>query len=410
MGGFECSTHRRPSGRRVDVIDATRHDHFAAADYTRLSAAGLLTARDGLRWPLIERLPGTYDFSSAALQVSGSRAAGVEVIWDLLHYGLPDHVDVFAADFPHRFAAFAQACASYLMVGHTGPLWLCPINEISFFAWGGGEVAYLPPFARGQGDPLKRALVRAVIAGIDAVRTVAPDARFIHAEPLIEVSVHPERLHEVHDAHMVQGSQFEALDMLAGRVSPELGGHPRYLDVIGVNYYPYNQWHHHPDHQQRTVLPPTSLLYRPLRDLLAEVATRYGRPLLIAETGSEDETRAAWFAMVTREALAARTAGVPVQGVCLYPVVNHPGWDDDRHCHNGLWDYPDAAGNREVHEPLAHALSDALVREAGTREERVPADLAALDRWTGSLSRAAEMVAAEVSRMVRRVRSQRQLP
>jgi len=369
MGGFECSTHRRPSGRRVDVIDATRHDHFAADDYARLSAAGVLTARDGLRWPLIERLAGTYDFSSAALQVAGSRAAGVEVIWDLLHYGVPDHVDVFAADFPDRFAAFAQACASFLMIGHTGPLWLCPINEISFFAWGGGEVAYLPPFAHGQGNRLKRCLVRAVIAGIDAVRAVTPDARFIHAEPLIEVSVHPERLHEVHDAHQVQGSQYEALDMLAGRISPELGGNPRYIDVIGVNYYPYNQWHHHPDHQQRTVLPPTSVLYRPLRELLADVATRYGRPLLITETGSEDETRASWFAMVTREALAARAAGVPVQGVCLYPVVNHPGWDDDRHCRNGLWDYPDAAGHREVYEPLVQALRDARVWEVRTREE-----------------------------------------
>lgn len=405
MGGFECSTHRRPSGRRIDVIDATKHDHFAAPDYARLSAAGLLTARDGLRWPLIERLPGTYDFSSAALQVSGSRAAGVEVIWDLLHYGVPDHVDVFAADFPQRFAAFAQACASFLMTGHSGPLWLCPINEISFFAWAGGEVAYLPPFARGQGTLLKRALVRAVIAGIDAVRAVAPGTRFIHAEPLIEVSVHPERPHEVHDAHSVQDSQFEALDMLAGRVSPELGGDPRYLDVIGVNYYPYNQWHHHPDHQQRTVLPPTSLLYKPLRALLADVAARYGRPLLIAETGSENEARAPWFAMVTREALAARATGVPVQGICLYPVVNHPGWDDDRHCHNGLWDYPDAAGNREVYEPLAKALHDALVREADPWKGGVLTDRAVPNGWTGSLSRRVEVVAAEVNRMARRVRS-----
>lgn len=398
--------HRRPSGRRVDVIDATRHDHFAAADYARLATAGLLTARDGLRWPLIERLPGTYDFSSAALQVAGSRAAGVEIIWDLLHYGVPDHVDVFAADFPDRFAAFAQACVRFLLVGHTGPLWLCPVNEISFFAWGGGEVAYLPPFARGQGNVLKRALVRAVIAGIDAVRAVAPDARFVHAEPLIEVSVHPERLHELDDAHLVQGSQFEALDMLAGRVSPELGGDPGYIDVIGVNYYPYNQWHHHPDHQQRTVLPPASPLYKPLRGLLAEVATRYGRPLLITETGAEDETRAPWFEMVTREALAARTAGVPVQGVCLYPVVNHPGWDDDRHCQNGLWDYPDAAGHREVYEPLAHALGVARVWEAHVRGEGAPTTHALMNRWRRHLRRAA----AEVRRRVRKVLAQRQMP
>ena len=37
--------------------------------------------------------------------------------------------------------------------------------------------------------------------------------------------------------------------------------------------------------------------------------------------------------------------------------MNHPGWDDDRHCHNGLWDYADAAGERAIYEPLARELA-----------------------------------------------------
>jgi hypothetical protein len=47
---------------------------------------------------------------------------------------------------------------------------------------------------------------------------------------------------------------------------------------------------------------------------------------------------------------------VPVHGLCLYPIVNHPGWEDDRHCHNGLWDYADAAGERNIYAPLATEL------------------------------------------------------
>jgi len=262
QGGFECSAHRRPSGRRVDVIDATRHDHFAREDYARLAATGLRTARDGLRWPLIERVPGEYEFTSVAAQLAGSREAGVQVIWDLLHYGTPDHVDVFAADFPARFAAFAAAAAAYLAAGTDGELWLCPINEVSFFAWGGGEVGYLNPFVHGQGPRLKRALVRAVIAGMDAVRAAHPGARFLHAEPLIRVSAHPDRPWEDLHAAGVQESQFETLDLLSGRLNPELGGGPAYLDVIGLNYYPDNQWRHHPDHGQRSVLPPTHPEYR----------------------------------------------------------------------------------------------------------------------------------------------------
>ena len=57
------------------------------------------------------------------------------------------------------------------------------------------------------------------------------------------------------------------------------------------------------------------------------------------------------------EVMAGREVGVPVEGICLYPILNHPGWDDDRHCYNGLLDYADDDGNREVDEPLALELA-----------------------------------------------------
>jgi hypothetical protein len=37
--------------------------------------------------------------------------------------------------------------------------------------------------------------------------------------------------------------------------------------------------------------------------------------------------------------------------------VNHPGWEDDRHTYNGLFDYADDWGNREAFEPLANELA-----------------------------------------------------
>jgi hypothetical protein len=90
--------------------------------------------------------------------------------------------------------------------------------------------------------------------------------------------------------------------------------------------------------------------------MLAEVYGRYRRPTFVAETGAEDGARPAWFRYVCREVRAAIEHGIPIQGVCLYPILNHPGWDDDRHCHNGLWDYADADGHREVYAPLANEL------------------------------------------------------
>lgn len=400
-GGFECSTQRRPSGRRIDVIDATAHDRFAQQDYDRLAASGLRTARDGLRWHLIERLPGEYDFASALNQVQAAHAAGVQVVWDLLHYGFPDFVDPFSPDFPATFARYAAAAAQFLR-GHTdGTLWLCPVNEISFTAWGGGDVGYLNPFAQGRGLTLKAQLVRAAIAGMDAAREVDPGVRFLHAEPLINVQPHPERPDEAAEAALGHESQFEALDMLLGRLRPELGGAERYVDVVGVNYYPYNQWWHHPEPPLRQAVPHGHAAHRPLRDLLAEVHARYGRPLVIAETGAEGEDRAAWFEQVVREVGAAQAVGVPVEGLCLYPVVNHPGWDDDRHCHNGLWDYPDALGGRAIYPPLAGALARAQAQQpdagAGGAAAQPP-DPAPLGAVLARFARAAPTIDAEAAR------------
>ncbi|WP_240319431.1 acyl-CoA dehydrogenase family protein [Deinococcus wulumuqiensis] len=395
LGGFECSTHRRPSGRRVDVIDATRHDHFAAQDYARLRAAGMAGARDGLRWHLIERVPGEYDFASARAQVRAAREQEVTVIWDLLHYGFPDFVDPFAPEFPARFAQFARAAARFLRAETRGALWICPVNEISFLAWGGGEVGYLNPFARNRGDDLKAQLVRAVIAAMDAVREVDPAARFLHAEPLIVVGHHPGRPWQAERARELHEAQFAALDMLRGHLRPDLGGHERYLDVIGVNYYPYNQWFHYEGEEERESLLPGHPAHRPLPELLTGAARRYGRPLLIAETGTEGAGRGEWLSYVTGAALQARRAGAPVEGVCLYPVVNHPGWDDDRHCHNGLWDYPDARGER----PADPALWDALTRAQALPEVRDRTAPAVPPRHPGPVKESPRTLADALARL-----------
>src|SRR5437868_6280808 len=99
MGGFECSTHKRPNGVRLDLIAATHHDRFCGEDYRRLTEQGMLSAREGLRWHLIESHAGQYDFSSALPMVRASTEKGVQVLWDLCHYGWPDHLDVFKPEF-----------------------------------------------------------------------------------------------------------------------------------------------------------------------------------------------------------------------------------------------------------------------------------------------------------------------
>jgi beta-glucosidase/6-phospho-beta-glucosidase/beta-galactosidase len=356
MGGFECSTHRLRSGRRLDVLGATAHDRWARRDYDRLASVGMRTARDGIRWHLIERSSGTYDFSSVVPMLEAAREAGVQVLWDLFHYGWPDGLDIFDRDFVDRFAAFSAAFAEVATRETDGPPWVVPVNEISFFAWAGGEIGIFNPFATGRGDELKIQLVRAAIASIRAMWQVNPEIRIVHTEPMINVVSHPDRPHDVAAAEGHRQAQYAALDMMSGRMRPELEGREEYLGVLGVNYYIHNQWVFPGGHGM--TLEPSHPQYRPVWRMLQEVAERFNRPLFVAETGIEDHARPAWLRYIGHEARTAIRYGVPLHGLCLYPVVNHPGWDDDRHCYNGLWDYADAAGARDIYEPLAGELEN----------------------------------------------------
>jgi len=353
QGGFECSTHVLANGKRLDVVASTLHDQFAPADFRRLTNVEIRTAREGARWHLIEQRPGHYDFTSVQTIVTAAKREGIEVIWDLLHFGWPDWLDIFTPEWVVAFRRFAEAFAKFLneAMGEED-IWICPINEISFFSWAGGDTAYLNPFATQSGAALKEQLVRGYLAAADAVRAEAPGAKVVAVEPVIHIVGDAKKPRDVVEAAQYRESMFEAWDMIVGRVHPDLGGSPDYIDVIGVNYYPRNQWWNFGKTIWRW--EPE---YRPFGDILAEVHERYHKPLFVSETGTEDEDRPAWLAYISQEVRNAMQQGVPVHGVCWYPILNHPGWDDDRHCHNGLWDYPQRDGTREVYQPLAEELT-----------------------------------------------------
>jgi hypothetical protein len=359
-GGFECSTHKRGSGERLDLIAATKHEQFAEKDYCRLQEQGLRVAREGVRWHLVEVKAGRYDFSSVLPIVEAARATGTQVIWDLCHFGWPDHLDVFKPEFVESLANYGAAFANWIANQMEEPGFFVPVNEISFFSWAGGDEGSMYPFTMGHGFELKANLVRATIAAMRAIRVEHPGARFVQIDPIIHVIADPKHPDERESAEAYRLSQFQAFDMLAGRVCPELGGGAEYLDIVGVNFYPHNQWYYNlKDFRRVRKFRPvlrTNPLYRPLREMLKEVYERYQRPMFIAETGAEGRLRRGWFRYVCEETQGAIEAGTPIQGICLYPIVNHPGWADDRHCDNALWDYPDECGKREIYRPLAGEL------------------------------------------------------
>jgi glycosyltransferase involved in cell wall biosynthesis len=326
--------------------------------------------RESIGWRTAEVRPRVYDFSVLETIARAARASGLQVIWNVMHYGWPADLDIFSPRFVERFAHFAEAAARCVRRLSPEVPFYAPVNEISFLSWAISSTAQIHPYdgsLREQGLRVKRQLVRAAVRAAEVILAVDPRARLVHADPLIHL-VAPDGAPEdtVHAAQQQRQSQFQAWDMLAGELEPELGGSRRLLDIVGLHYYHSNQWeyggealHWHLRDARRA----------PLSDLLAEVHARYRRPLALLETSHVGAGRADWIEDITHEVLVAEQRGVPVEGICLYPIIDRPDWDDLTHWHNsGLWDLaPDAHGR--LRPVLCEAYAQALHR----CQQRLPA-------------------------------------
>lgn len=363
LAGFEGSTGYNRHGQWFDQVAKTGHAQTAGDDYRNLAELGFSAARESIRWPLVDLGNGRYDFSSVTPFLDVAQRNDIEVIWDLFHFGFPQHANPWSEDFPKLFADYCNAAARYVG-GHIRSRCLfTPVNEPSFMAHAGGEEGLFAPHSSGRGWELKVALARAAIAGIDAIRAACPKARIVNVDPLCRVACprgRPELSEAVWDFN--ERLVFQAWDMLAGRLLPELGGSRAHLDIVGINYYWTNQWEWGtaPTADSRfTPLDEDDERRIPLRDLVRSVWQRYGGDVLITETAHIGENRAAWLLEVAREAEALLWEGVPLRGVCWYPILGMPEWHSpDVWAPMGLWDFRSGGDSHEraVHEPLREAL------------------------------------------------------
>lgn len=371
FAGFECATGYNALGEWIDQIAATHHDKHANEDYARLREVGIYATREAVRWPLVDKGGGKYDFSSAEPFITASRKHQVEVIWDLFHYGYPDDLDLFSEEFPRRFADYCYAAARHICANSHGACYFTPVNEPSFFSWAGGQVGRFAPHCIGKGVELKRALIRAAIKGIEAIWAVVPGARIVNVDPLCHVVAPADRPDLAGDAAWFNANAvFESWDMLAGRIMPDLGGSRKHLDILGINYYWTNQWELGRDEQPLAEDDPRRV---PLSELVRDVHRRYGGDLLITETAHVDDMRPKWLEYVADETEVLLHEGVPLRGVCLYPILGMPEWHEQSkwtqmglwelsHCENGL--------ERVICEPMLQALKKAQRIEQQVRLRR----------------------------------------
>jgi hypothetical protein len=362
MGGFECSDQLNSSGDRVDFLHITDHFDQLDQDYKNLKLFGIETVREGIRWSQVEKIPYQYDFSTVKIMMEVGNHNNIQQVWDICHFGFPDDLSPLHPHFTKRFTAVCAAFAKFHR-RHSPhkTLIVTPINEVSFISWLGGDVAGTSPFAIGNGWNVKYALMRAYIQGIYAMKKVDPLVRILTTEPLVNI-VPPESAtdSDVAAAAEQHENQFQALDILGGYICPELGGSPELLDLLGFNFYYNNQW----------VLGLHAFLpwlneendprWTPLSKLLTDAYDRYKRPIVLTETSHPREDRPKWVKFIAQECNKVLSLNIPFFGICLYPIIDRPDWDNlhDWH-HSGLWDDETDEGgssNRTLNEPYAKAL------------------------------------------------------
>ena len=354
QGGYEGADHYTHGGRLLDMNAANGHVGHAHADYQLLHQFGIDTVRESIGWRLVER-DGVFDFSVLDERLLAARELGIQICWTFCHYGWPPEVDVYAPEFVTRFARFCGAAAAYLArfarPGDPAPVY-SPINEISFTSWGLSVQMFR---CKNRDDPRaategKRQLVRATLAGCDAIWAVTPGARILHCDPLIHVIAPTGSPEWQAEADGASAAQYDAWDMLCGRREPDLGGAPRYLDIIGANYYDTNQWESGTN--ARLWWHLGDVRRKPLHRCLLELHRRYHRPVLLAETSHVGSGRGAWIVEMAHQVALALQHGVAMQGICLYPIVDRNDWEHEHHWHrSGLWDL-----DRDGPDPLARQL------------------------------------------------------
>jgi hypothetical protein len=365
MGGYECTDQLNNTGNRVDLINTTHHLSRLISDYNDISLFGITTVREGIRWSQVEKHPYQYDFSTVKSMLAQGKASGIQQIWDICHFGFPDDLTPLHPHFTKRFVGVCTAFVQfYRELYPTDNLIVTPINEVSFISWLGGDAAGTSPYCINNGWEVKYALMRAYIQGIKAMKAIDPGIRILTTEPLVNMV--PPLIAtelEIKQAEAAHEDQYQALDILAGYICPELGGSPDLLDMLGFNFYYNNQW----------VVGMTEFLpwlneeedprWRPLSELLIDAYHRYQRPIVLTETSHSGEDRDIWVKFIAKECLKVQQQGIPFWGICLYPIIDRPDWDDLLYWHrSGLWDehhLPDGTSVRVLNEPYAIALKEA---------------------------------------------------
>ncbi|MFT4284985.1 MAG: family 1 glycosylhydrolase [Protaetiibacter sp.] len=330
-------------GRRaLDEYALTQHYDRWSDDLALAAEAGATSIRYGLPWHLVNPEPGRFVWDWADRVVDRMSELGLEVIFDLVHYGTPLWLDnqFVNRSYPDRIADYAAALAT--RYGDRITAWT-PLNEPQWTARRSGEMGVWPPELTGHDGYLQvmLAIGRGICRSQQAIVEASPvEPSFVHVEasfryPRLEGEQSIER-------DLLDERRFLALDLVTGRVDD---AHPlaAYLasrgvtdadlawfaenrvspDVIGVNYYP--MWSTFEYRGESGTERDDGVAG--LDDVLRTYAARYDRPVMVTETSYEGTMpeRAAWLAD-SLDTIRRLRSEIDVVGYIWWPFFDQIKW------------------------------------------------------------------------------------
>lgn len=348
--GIEDTAIGRPvggSGRILDEYELTGHYGRWKQDLAAAAALGCTALRYGLPWYRVNPARGRFDWSfSDEVLTFAAQECGLTVILDLVHYGTPTWLpDAFCdPGYPAAVAAWAGAVASRYgdLVTHYTPL-----NEPLITASFCGQRGVWPPYGHGDEGWLQVALgcVEGMQAATRAIRTAAPQAKVVHVEATHVFGTEDPRLRG--EVELLTGRSLLPTDLYTGRVGPDhplagwLSRHGATAerlaairagaeepDLIGVNYYPDLSCRRLVRRGGSTVAVAVPGGAAGLTAVTRQYHERYGRPVLVAETGVDGtaEQHTAWLHASLDAVAELRAGGVPVRGYTWWPLFDFIDW------------------------------------------------------------------------------------
>ncbi|TGP95501.1 MULTISPECIES: family 1 glycosylhydrolase [unclassified Mesorhizobium] len=368
-GGVECS-HVRVGPIVRDQLSETGHLH-RTEDLELIAALGIRTLRYPVLWELVERTPGSYDWSWTDARLRRLRELGIEPVAGLLHHGSgPPWLDILDPDFPGSFARYAGAVAQRYP-------WLklyTPINEPLTTARLSGLYGLWHPHGSSEAICFQLTVAQCLATAwaMRAIRSLTPAAGLVQTEDVGRV-FSTEAL--AYQADHENERRWLALDLLAGRVDHRHPFHGRLLeagvraadlsslaaepcvpDMIGLDYYltsdrmlddNVDRYEHErvggngiDAYVDSAAVRSDRRQEAELGHRIDEVWQRYRLPIAITElhNGSTRDEQVRWLAEGWKAAQEARARGIDVRAVTAWSVFGAVDWNSLLTARSGFYE------------------------------------------------------------------------